>query len=171
MDSIRPLLPLPPDGPASALLNKRSVRSYSPSRRRLHPQATPVSVTFPTPAIWVSPRCASTEVSPYMRPPTCTYAFKVVRTRPDADTRSCLAKAISVSVRCYEVRVGRVSVLQSNCLVDYTQVLWTKPDSAEFEQIGALDLPFRITLPTHIAGFSTALFVDYRCMWRVEAGA
>ena len=106
-----------------------------------------------------------------MRPQACTHTLKVVRTRPDADTRSCLAKAITISVRCYEARVGRVSVLQSNCLVDYTQVLWSKPEGVEHEQIGALDLPFRITLPANIAGFSTALFVDYRCMWRVEAGA
>jgi hypothetical protein len=33
------------------------------------------------------------------------------------------------------------------------------------------EYPFRIILPATVAGFSTATFVDYRCTWRVEAGA
>jgi len=61
-------------------------------------------------------------------------------------------------------------VLQSNILVDYTQVLWTKPDGVDYDQIGNLEFPFRISIPAKVAGFSTAIFVDYRCMWRVEAG-
>lgn len=61
-------------------------------------------------------------------------------------------------------------MLQSNILVDYTQVLWTKPDGVDYEQIGNFEFPFRISVPAKVAGFSTAIFVDYRCMWRVEAG-
>ncbi|KAG6876659.1 hypothetical protein C0992_012157 [Termitomyces sp. T32_za158] len=93
----------------------------------------------------------------------------VVRTRVDADPRQLLAKSITVSVRCYESRLGRVSVLHSNVLVDYTQVLWSKPDGEEYAPIDELEFPFRITVPARVGGFSTSIFVDYRCMWRVEA--
>ncbi|KAG6886004.1 hypothetical protein C0993_006120 [Termitomyces sp. T159_Od127] len=93
----------------------------------------------------------------------------VVRTKVDADAKQLLAKSITVSVRCYESRVGRVSVLHSNVLVDYTQVLWSKPDGEEYALIDELEFPFRITVPARVGGFSTSIFVDYRCMWRVEA--
>ncbi|KAG5354194.1 hypothetical protein C0989_003707 [Termitomyces sp. Mn162] len=93
----------------------------------------------------------------------------VVRTKIDSDAKQLLAKSITVSVRCYESRVGRVSVLYSNVLVDYTQVLWSKPDGEEYAPIDELEFPFRITVPARVGGFSTSIFVDYRCMWRVEA--
>ncbi|GLB35364.1 hypothetical protein LshimejAT787_0209290 [Lyophyllum shimeji] len=93
----------------------------------------------------------------------------VVRTRIDADARQLQAKSITVSVRCYESRLGRVSVLHSNILVDFTQVLWSKPDGEDYGLIDDLEFPFRITIPARVAGFSTTVFVDYRCMWRVEA--
>lgn len=86
------------------------------------------------------------------------------------DAKQLLAKSITVSVRCYESRTGRVSVLHSNVLVDYTQVLWSKPDGDEYAPIDELEFPFRITVPARVGGFSTSIFVDYRCMWRVEAG-
>jgi len=105
--------------------------------------------------------------SPNKRPYTSP---AVVRTKLDADLKTLQAKSITISVRCYESRIGRVNVLQSNVLVDYTQVLWTKPDGVDYEQIGNLEFPFRISIPAKVAGFSTAIFVDYRCMWRVEAG-
>jgi hypothetical protein len=66
--------------------------------------------------------------------------------------------------------VGRINVVQSNVLVEYTKVLWSKQDGVEYEPIGNLDLPFRISMPAKVAGFSTAAFVDYRCVWRLEAG-
>ncbi|KAG5634879.1 hypothetical protein H0H81_000424 [Sphagnurus paluster] len=94
---------------------------------------------------------------------------KVVRTKIDADAKQLLAQSITISVRCYESRLGRVSVLHSNVLVDYTQVLWSKPDADEYAPIDDLEFPFRITVPANVAGFSTSVFVDYRCMWRVEA--
>ncbi|KAJ7738502.1 hypothetical protein DFH07DRAFT_701570, partial [Mycena maculata] len=95
----------------------------------------------------------------------------VVRTKLDADLKLLPSKSITVSVRCYEARLGRLGVLHSNVLVDYTQVLWSKPDSDEHEyaDIGELELPFRITIPARVSGFSTASFVSYRCTWRVEA--
>ncbi|KAG5647127.1 hypothetical protein DXG03_001082 [Asterophora parasitica] len=94
---------------------------------------------------------------------------KVVRTKIDDDVKQLQAKSITISVRCYESRLGRVSVLHSNVLVDYTQVLWSKPDDEEFALIDDLEFPFRLTIPAKVMGFSTAVFVDYRCMWRVEA--
>jgi len=93
-----------------------------------------------------------------------------VRTKVDADLKTLPAKSLTVSVRCYETRTGRVNTLHSKVLVDYTQVLWTKEDGVEYEQIGNLEFPFRLSIPAKVAGFSTAVFVDYRCMWRVEAG-
>ena len=94
----------------------------------------------------------------------------VVRTKLDGDFKALAAKSLTISVKCYETRVGRINVVQSNVLVEYTKVLWSKPDGAEYEPIGNLDLPFRISIPAKVAGFSTAAFVDYRCVWRLEAG-
>ncbi|KAJ2922470.1 hypothetical protein H1R20_g14617, partial [Candolleomyces eurysporus] len=95
----------------------------------------------------------------------------VVRTKLDADLKLLPCTSLTISVRCYEHRIGRVNVTNSKLLVDYTQVLWSKPDDVDYEPIGVLEYPFRITLPSNVAGFSTAVFVDYRCTWRVEAGA
>ena len=94
----------------------------------------------------------------------------VVRTKLDGDFKPLAAKSLTISVRCYETRVGRINVVQSNILVEYTKVLWSKQDGVEYEPIGNLDLPFRISIPAKVAGFSTAAFVDYRCVWRLEAG-
>lgn len=80
------------------------------------------------------------------------------------------ARSITISVRCYEASFGRLGVLQSNVLVDYTEVLWSKPDDTQYENIGDLELPFRISIPARVGGFSTSTFVEYRCLWRVEAG-
>lgn len=93
----------------------------------------------------------------------------VVRVKLDNDGKSLPTKSVTVSIRCYESRLGRVSVLQSNILVDQTQVLWSKPDSQEYADLGDAEFPFRLTLPPNVAGFSTATFVEYKCTWRVEA--
>jgi hypothetical protein len=100
-----------------------------------------------------------------------TFILADVRTKLDADAKLLPARSLTISVRCYESRVGRVNTLQSNVLVDYTQVLWSKPDDVDYEPVGSLDYPFRVTVPVKAAGFSTAVFVDYRCLWRIEAGA
>ncbi len=99
-----------------------------------------------------------------------TQYYTVVRTKLDDDLRTLQATSLTISIRCYESRLGRVNALHSNILVDHTQVLWSKSDDVECEAIGNLDYPFRLTLPSKVAGFSTAVFVDYRCMWRLEAG-
>ncbi|KAJ6546506.1 hypothetical protein DFH09DRAFT_1171214 [Mycena vulgaris] len=93
----------------------------------------------------------------------------VVRTKLDADLKPLRAKSITISVRCYEVRLGRLGVVRSNVLVDYTQLLWSPEDGQDYNDIGELELPFRITIPRKVAGFSTASFVEFRCTWRVEA--
>ncbi|KAH9934936.1 uncharacterized protein B0H18DRAFT_1114759 [Fomitopsis serialis] len=94
----------------------------------------------------------------------------IVRTKLDEDRRPLLAKAISISVRCYEARVSRSrGTVHTTLLVDHTEVLWTKQPNAEWDEVGDLELPFRITLPKSTAGLSTANFQVYRTFWRVEA--
>ncbi|PCH38389.1 hypothetical protein WOLCODRAFT_97042 [Wolfiporia cocos MD-104 SS10] len=94
----------------------------------------------------------------------------IVRTRLDEDRKPAQARAITVSVRCYEERVSRTrGTLFTHLLVDHTQVLWAKHPRADAEEIGDLELPFRITLPKRTAGFSTANFQAYRTFWRIEA--
>ena len=94
----------------------------------------------------------------------------IVATRLDADAKPLRAKSLSVAVRCYESRQGPFHVAHSNVLAEYSQLLWSKPDHLDYESIADLRFPFQITLPANIPGFSTAVFVDYRCVWRVEAG-
>ncbi|KAJ7273539.1 hypothetical protein B0H12DRAFT_1089906 [Mycena haematopus] len=95
----------------------------------------------------------------------------VVRTKLDVDQKPLQAKSVTISVRCYETRLGVLGVVHSNVLVDYTQVLWSKPDSdQDYADIGDLELPFRIIIPAKVAGFSTASYASvYKCSWRVEA--
>lgn len=94
----------------------------------------------------------------------------LVGTRLDSDAKPLRAKSLSVAVRCYESRHGPFNTARSNILAEYSQLLWSKPDHLDYESISDLHFPFQITLPTNIAGFSTSVFVDYRCVWRVEAG-
>ena len=94
----------------------------------------------------------------------------VVGTRLDADAKPLRAKSLSVAVRCYESRQGPFHIARSNVLAEYSQLLWSKPDHLDYESIADLRFPFQITLPVNIPGFSTSVFVDYRCVWRVEAG-
>ena len=93
----------------------------------------------------------------------------VVRTKLEDDQKPLLAKSITISIRCYEYRT-RVAGYCTNVLVDQTQVLWSKPEAVEYEPIGDLEFPFQISVPSKVAGFSNATFVDYRCAWRIEAG-
>lgn len=128
--------------------------------------------TFHTADTLVSPPLKSKEVRPlqFMKQHLITDTAKqVVRTQLDSDLKPLQAKSITISIRCYESRLGRVRVLYSNILVDHTQVLWNKPDDRDSAPIGNTEFPFRIAIPANVAGFSTATFVEYRCMWRVEA--
>ncbi|KIL68615.1 hypothetical protein M378DRAFT_120886 [Amanita muscaria Koide BX008] len=87
----------------------------------------------------------------------------------DPRLKSLKAKSLSVSVRCYESRQGPLFPSRSNILADYTQLLWSKPDHLEYDSMSDLEFPFLITLPVDAPGFSTTIFVDYRCIWRIEA--
>ncbi|KZT11541.1 uncharacterized protein LAESUDRAFT_275759 [Laetiporus sulphureus 93-53] len=94
----------------------------------------------------------------------------IVRTRLDEDRKPLPAKSISISVRCYESRVSRSrGTVHSAVIADYTVVLWTKPESAQWADVGDLELPFKVSLPKRASGFSTANFQVYRTFWRVEA--
>ena len=96
----------------------------------------------------------------------------MVNTKLDADLKLLPVKNITVSVRCYEFRLTRIGgVVSSKAIVDLTQVLWSKPDGQDFMELGEAEYPFRITIPPRVGGFSTISFVEYRCVWRVEAGA
>jgi hypothetical protein len=92
-----------------------------------------------------------------------------VRTRLEEDGKPVAASALTVSLRCYEARIGRVGAVKTNILVEQTQTLWTPP-SGPHAPLGAAELPFRIVLPTSAAGNSTFHLQDYRVYWRIEAG-
>ncbi|KAL6309079.1 hypothetical protein BKA93DRAFT_821905 [Sparassis latifolia] len=93
-----------------------------------------------------------------------------VRTSLDEDGKTIPAKTLTISIRCYESRVGRFrSTVHTKLVVDHTETLWSKPDSADWADVGVLDFPFKLTLPKRIHGFSTANFHDYRTFWRLEA--
>jgi hypothetical protein len=97
------------------------------------------------------------------------YFILVVRTKVEHDGKLLPAKFITVSVKCCESRLGRVGTLHSNTLVDYSQVLWSKPDDRDYSDVGDFEFPFRITLPPDVAGHSTLTFPDFRAYWRIEA--
>lgn len=75
------------------------------------------------------------------------------------------------SVRCIEARLGRVGVVHSNVLIEYNQVLWSKPPGVDWAELGDAELPFKIVIPPKTPGFTCANFQDYRVFWRIEAGA
>ncbi|EPQ58424.1 hypothetical protein GLOTRDRAFT_35872, partial [Gloeophyllum trabeum ATCC 11539] len=93
----------------------------------------------------------------------------IVRTRLDEDGKLLPAKSLTVAVRCYELRLGRLTVLSSHLLVDHALDLWRKPDDHDYASIGDAEFPFRITLPPTVGGPSTVHFTDYRVFWKVEA--
>lgn len=94
----------------------------------------------------------------------------VVRTEIEQDGKHLLAKDITVFVRCYEFRQGRLGTLQTNILVESSVTLWRKPESQDWAEIGNVEYPFRLSMPVHTTGPSTALyFQEYRICWRIEA--
>ncbi|KAG2158446.1 uncharacterized protein EDB93DRAFT_670069 [Suillus bovinus] len=94
----------------------------------------------------------------------------VVRTEIEQDGKHLPAKDITVFVRCYEFRHGRLGTVQSKILVEHSVTLWRKPDNQDWAEIGNVEHPFRLTIPAHTAGPSTALyFQEYRICWRIEA--
>ncbi|KAG8930611.1 hypothetical protein FRC02_003986 [Tulasnella sp. 418] len=91
-----------------------------------------------------------------------------VRTRLalDGDRKPLMASKIHVAVRCYESRIGKMGVLQTNVLVDLQTTLWEHPTLAP---LADLDLPFRIVIPADTVAYSTCHMHDYRVFWRIEA--
>jgi len=94
----------------------------------------------------------------------------VVRTEIEQDGKHLPAKDITVFVRCYEFRHGRLGTVQSNILVEHSLTLWRKPDGQDWAEIGNAEYPFRLSMPLCTTGPSTALyFQEYRISWRIEA--
>ncbi|QRW00267.1 arrestin [Ceratobasidium sp. AG-Ba] len=93
----------------------------------------------------------------------------VVRTRLEEDGKPMTASAVTISLRCYESRVGRVGVVKSNIILEQSQTLWSPPSDSVYGSLGAVDLPFKLVLPVNAAGNSTFNLQDYRIYWRVEA--
>ncbi|KAH8117491.1 hypothetical protein DFH11DRAFT_1817426 [Phellopilus nigrolimitatus] len=93
----------------------------------------------------------------------------VIRTTLDEDRKPLHASSVHASVRCIEARLGRVGIVHSNVLVEYTQTLWTKPHGVDWAELGDAEHPFKIVIPSKSPGFSCANFQDYRVFWRIEA--
>lgn len=108
------------------------------------------------------------------------------------------AAAVTVSLRCYEAKLGRVGVVRTNILFEHTVSLWSatasstidaSPSAASSSQptsrrsTGASDqqqpvvadlaqteFPFHITVPPASAGgCSTCHLQSYRVYWRLES--
>lgn len=94
----------------------------------------------------------------------------MVRIKLDEDTKPVAAKLLTVAVRCYEYRLGKVNTLQTNIVAEYAITLWSKPDHMSSMELSGIDYPFKICIPVDSPGFSTASFQEYKVVWRVEAG-
>ncbi|KEP55563.1 hypothetical protein V565_003270 [Rhizoctonia solani 123E] len=92
----------------------------------------------------------------------------MVRTRLEEDGKPVTASALTISLRCYEARHGRVGVAKTSILAEHTQTLWS-PAGAEYGPLGARDFTFRLVLPVNSPGSSTFHLQDYRVYWRLEA--
>ncbi|CAE6425793.1 hypothetical protein ACGC1H_004755 [Rhizoctonia solani] len=92
----------------------------------------------------------------------------MVRTRLEEDGKPVTASALTISLRCYEARHGRVGVAKTSILAEHTQTLWS-PTGAEYGPLGAGEFPFRLVLPVNSPGSSTFHLQDYRVYWRLEA--
>lgn len=130
----------------------------------------------------------------------------VVRTKIDTDAPSSSTfsmyhsgSAITVALRCYESRLGRMGITRTNVLYEQDIVLWSAAHSSTTTANGVVtssgsgyhadcggisnskttvrvagipqgDLPFNILLPPdHSTGFSTCHLQSYRVFWRLEA--
>jgi hypothetical protein len=125
-------------------------------------------------ATWYSSRVVSVDLPPYF--------VTAVRTKLDGDLKPVSAKSLTVAVRCYESRIGRLGTFHTRCLAEQTQVLWTPtltgaepstsstPSDSQNADLGDSEHTFRITLPNNIGGLSTVNYPDYKVYWRVEAG-
>ncbi|KAG8761739.1 hypothetical protein FRC12_009368 [Ceratobasidium sp. 428] len=93
----------------------------------------------------------------------------IVRTRLEEDAKLATASAVTVSLRCYEARIGRVGVVKSNTIFEQSQTLWSPPAGNAYGPLGAVELPFKLVLPASAAGNSNFNLQEYRVYWRIEA--
>lgn len=96
--------------------------------------------------------------------------IQAIRTKVDPVHGKALpSKSLTVSVKCYESRIGRLGTTHCNVLAEYTQIIWSKQDDEEYGVLGDFESSFRILVPAKSPGFSTTTFQEYRIFWRVEA--
>lgn len=98
-----------------------------------------------------------------------THSRPVVKVKHEEELKPLPAKALTVAVRCYESRLGRVSVIATNVVVDQTLVLWEKSPTSASAVIPDGEYPFKFIIPPDTPGLTTTLFQEYRAYWRVEA--
>lgn len=60
--------------------------------------------------------------------------------------------------------------MHSNVLVEYSQQLWSKPQSLDWAELGDGEFPFKIIIPEDTPGYSHTNFQDYRVYWKIDAG-
>jgi len=103
-------------------------------------------------------------------------------------SNACKASEVTVSLRCYEAKLGRVGVVKTNILFDHTVGLWSassSPSSSKQVLRGSVaagggdtlvaelphtDFPFNICIPpSSAAGCSSCHLQSYRVYWRLEA--
>jgi hypothetical protein len=93
----------------------------------------------------------------------------VVKVKNEGDIKPLAAKTLTVAVRCYESRLGRVNVIATNVVVDQTLVLWEKSPASASAEIPDGEYPFKLLIPPDTPGLTTTIFQEYRAYWRVEA--
>lgn len=93
----------------------------------------------------------------------------VVKVKNEEELKSLQAKSLTVAVKCYESRLGRVNVIATNVLVDQTLVLWEKSPNSVSAEIPDGEYPFKFLIPPDTPGLTTTIFQEYRAYWRVEA--
>ena len=98
-----------------------------------------------------------------------TYPHLVVKVKNEEELKRIQAKSLTVAVRCYESRLGRVNVTATNVVVDQTLALWEKPPTSASAEIPDGEYPFKLLIPPDTPGLTTTIFQEYRAYWRVEA--
>jgi len=108
-------------------------------------------------------------VSPSVFIPSFAHPRPVVKVKRGEELKSLAAKTLTVAVRCYESRLGRVNVIATNVVVDQTLILWEKPPASASAGLPDGEYPFKLIIPPDTPGLTTTIFQEYRAYWRVEA--
>ena len=93
----------------------------------------------------------------------------VVKIKREEEVKPLAAKTLTIAVRCYESRLGRVNVIATNVVVDQTLVLWEKSPNSASAEVPEGEYPFKLIIPPDTPGLTTTVFQEYRAYWRVEA--